>query len=118
MSLPTRQQRALDKIEKTFQARDPRLTSLFATFGRLTAQDAMPAFEQITSRLTRYLQPVLLIPMVAVIMVTSIVLGSLAPGPRCSTFQATRGIAHGKFGPKTTGGCAPTAGKVPVQNRP
>jgi hypothetical protein len=118
MSLPSRQQRALDKIEKTLQARDPRLTSLFATFGRLTSQEAMPAFEQITSRLTRYLQPVLLIPMVAVIMVTSIVLGSLAPGPRCSTWQAARGIAHGQAGPKSAGGCPPPAGKVPVQNRP
>jgi hypothetical protein len=118
MSLPTRQQRALDKIEKTFQARDPRLTSLFATFGRLTSQEAMPAFEQITSRLTRYLQPVLLIPMVAVIMVTSIVLGSLAPGPRCSTLQAARGIAHGQAGAKSAGGCPSTAGKTPVQNRP
>jgi Protein of unknown function (DUF3040) len=118
MSLPTRQQRALDQIEKTFQARDPRLTSLFATFGRLTSQEAMPAFEEITSRLSRILQPVLLIPMVAVIMVTSIVLGSLAPGPRCSTTQAARGIAHGQLVPRSTGGCPSTAGQSPAQNRP
>jgi hypothetical protein len=105
MSLPARQQRALDQIEKIFQARDPRLTSLFAMFAGLTSQEAMPTFEQVTGRLSRVLQPIVLLPMVVVIIVTSIVLGSLAPGPHCNTQQAARGIALGQPAAKSTGGC-------------
>ena len=117
MSLPGRQQRALDEIEKSLESRDPRLTSLFAVFGRLVAQEAMPTLEELTGRLSRLLRPVLLVPMAAVIMVMSIVLGSLAPGPRCSTLQAARGIAHGQASLRSAGGC-PAPATAPVQNRP
>jgi Protein of unknown function (DUF3040) len=51
MSLPARQQHTLDEIELRLLAGDPRLTSMFATFTRLTAPEAMPATEAIRARL-------------------------------------------------------------------
>jgi hypothetical protein len=47
MSLPTYEQKELLRIEQILQSRDPRLKSLFATFTRLTRNEAMPAREQI-----------------------------------------------------------------------
>jgi hypothetical protein len=43
----SQQGRALDRIERTLLADDPRLGSLFAVFTRLTRQEAMPATEQV-----------------------------------------------------------------------
>ena len=106
MSLPTRQQRVLDQIEKTFQARDPWLTSLFATFARLTSHEAMPTWETITGRISRLLRPVVVVPLLLVILAGAVVAGSFIPGPHCSTAQASRGIAHGRASAKSAGGCA------------
>jgi hypothetical protein len=106
MSLPTRQQRVLDQIEKTFQARDPWLTSLFATFARLNSHEAMPASETLTGRLSRFLRPVVVVPLVLVFLAGAVVAGSFIPGPHCSTAQASAGIAHGQVSGKSAGGCA------------
>jgi hypothetical protein len=57
MSLPARQQQALDRIEQTLVAEEPRLGSLFAVFTRLTRHEAMPGTEQVASRLRRLLRP-------------------------------------------------------------
>ena len=43
MSLSARQQRVLDQIERTLQAADPRLASMFAAFSRLAPTQAGPA---------------------------------------------------------------------------
>ena len=97
MSLPARQQRVLDQIETILQARDPALTSMFA----LTAQEAMPKIEELKGRLSRLLQPVMLIPLLAVVIVSSIVAGSFVPGPRCgsvATARATGYVIAGKAG--------------------
>jgi hypothetical protein len=47
MSLPTHEQQQLLGIEQILQSRDPRLKSIFATFTRLTRNEAMPTWEQI-----------------------------------------------------------------------
>jgi hypothetical protein len=47
MSLPTAEQQELLGIEQILQSRDPRLKSIFATFTRLTRNEAMPTWEQI-----------------------------------------------------------------------
>jgi hypothetical protein len=109
MSLPARQQRVLDQIETILQARDPALTSLFATFARLTSQEAMPKIEEIRGWLSRLLQPVLLIPVLAVIIVSSIVVGSFAPGPRCGSAPTARGNGYVIAG--KSGACSPGAGR-------
>jgi Protein of unknown function (DUF3040) len=42
MTLSARQQKVLDQIERTLQAADPHLRSMFMIFTRLTSLDAMP----------------------------------------------------------------------------
>ena len=53
MSLPTRQQRALDRIEKALAHDHPSLGPLFAIFSTLVDQEAMPATERVTTRRRR-----------------------------------------------------------------
>jgi hypothetical protein len=50
MSLPTCQQRILERIEGELAKSDPRLTALFLIFARLTRSEAMPRLEQLTVR--------------------------------------------------------------------
>ncbi len=107
MSLPTRQQRVLDQIETILQARDPVLTSMFATFARLTAHEAMPKIEELKGWLSRLLRPVMLIPLLAVVIVSSIVAGSFVPGPRCGSVATARGTGYVIAG--KSGACSPGA---------
>ena len=92
MTLPARQQRVLDQIEVTLQARDPRLMSLFATFARLTWHEAMPTTEQLGARLSGMLRPVLLIPALLVAMVSIALLASFTTAtPHCPATPVSRG---------------------------
>jgi hypothetical protein len=109
MTLPARQKRVLDQIETILQARDPALTSLFASFARMTSQETMPKIEEIRGWLSRMLQPMLLIPLLAVIIVTSIVVGSFVPGPRCGSAPTPRGTGYVIAG--KSGACSPGAGR-------
>ena len=54
MSLPTGQQRVLEKIEGRLAQSDPRLVSLFTIFTRLTLAEKMPWIEQIRARPVAY----------------------------------------------------------------
>ena len=54
MSLPTDQQRVLERIEGKLAHSDPRLVSLFTIFTRLTLGEKMPWFEQIRVRPVAY----------------------------------------------------------------
>jgi hypothetical protein len=47
MGLPASQRRILEKIENALRGSDPRLTSLFAIFSRLTRDEEMPRVEQL-----------------------------------------------------------------------
>ena len=53
MSLPARQQRMLNRIDRMLRDSDPRLAALFTIFTRLTWDEEMPRLEQIRARLTR-----------------------------------------------------------------
>jgi Protein of unknown function (DUF3040) len=53
VSLPARQQRALDRIERRLVASDPLLHSWFSIFTRLTRDEDMPRIEEVRARLTR-----------------------------------------------------------------
>lgn len=50
MGLPASQRRILEKIENALRGTDPRLTSLFAIFSRLTRDEEMPRIEQLRAR--------------------------------------------------------------------
>ena len=54
MSLPTGQQRVLERIEGRLAESDPRLVSLFTIFTRLTRAEKMPWIEQVRVRPVAY----------------------------------------------------------------
>lgn len=80
MSLPARQQHALDQIESQFEAAEPQLMAMFAAFTKVAVADAMPAREEISRRLPR----VVLVVMMALAVAGAILLGALTGSPRCS----------------------------------
>jgi hypothetical protein len=53
VSLPARQQRTLDRIERRLAVSDPGLLALFAIFTRLTLNEDMPHLEEVRARLAR-----------------------------------------------------------------
>lgn len=84
MSLPMRQRRALNRIEKTLLAGDPGLGSLFAIFARLTWHDVMPRMEQVEPRLRLPLKRSVAIAIALIAVLGVLVLGPLLPGrPMC-----------------------------------
>lgn len=103
MSLPAAQQRILIRIEGKLRDSDPRLSSIFATFGRLTRDEAMPWPEQIKPRpIVDHLMPVttlarrfcrrpaarvralLLLPAAITAMMCALAIASGFPGHRSS----------------------------------
>ena len=54
MSLPPRQQRTLERIERKLVASDPVLHSWFAIFFRLTRDEEMPRIEEVRDRVARF----------------------------------------------------------------
>jgi hypothetical protein len=57
----TRQQRTLDRIDKTLAADDPRLGSMFAIFTTLSLGEPMPETERVSARLKQVLRPAMVI---------------------------------------------------------
>lgn len=53
MSLPARQQRALDGIAESLRSTEPKLAAMFALFTRLCRNEAPPLGEQLTARTGR-----------------------------------------------------------------
>ena len=82
MSLPIAQERTLTSIEQALRSRDPRLSSLFSIFTRLTRQEAMPTIEQIQQRRWRP-QPGAVVLLAVALLVCAIVVGSLSSGGGC-----------------------------------
>jgi len=90
MSLPARQQHALDQIESQFEAAEPKLMAMFAAFTKITVTDAMPAREEISPRLPR----VLLMVVMALTVTGAVLLGTLTGTPRCPRGLSGGRIAH------------------------
>jgi hypothetical protein len=112
MSLPARQQRALDRIEKTLMADDPRFGSLFAIFTRLTWHEAMPGIELAKSGRWHSLRPFAAIAIALIAVASVLMLTLLAPRrPICLTSAAAR---H-SYSSGQTAGCLP--GVVVMQER-
>ena len=100
MTLPVRQQHALNQIEIGLQSGDARLKSLFATFTRLTSLEAMPTIEAICARppgrlVVRLPRPVVLLPILVVALLTAVLLGVLAGSPStCPRAGARQPVAQ------------------------
>jgi hypothetical protein len=89
MSLPGRQQRALDNIEASLQTADPRLSKMFATFTRLTGADEMPLTEAIYQRLPQRV----LACVMALAVASAILVGTLLGGQGCRRAPVRSGTA-------------------------
>ena len=98
MSLPARQQHALDEIELRLLENDPQLKSLFVTFTRLTAPEAMPVTETISARLPR---SAVVIGLLVTAVVGALVAALLTPNPPCPRFPTGR-VAAGPAAVRVT----------------
>jgi hypothetical protein len=86
MSLPARQRRALDRIEKTLLAGDPRFGGLFAVFTRLTWHEAMPGIELVKPGRWQVLRPLAAVALALAAVAGLLALSLIAPGQaRCAT---------------------------------
>lgn len=91
MSLPARQRRALDRIEKTLLAGDPRFSGLFAVFTRLTWHEAMPGIELLKPGRWQVVRPLAAAAVALAVLAGLLALSLIAPGPaRCATAALTR----------------------------
>jgi hypothetical protein len=79
MSLRACEQRALNRIEETLHAGDPRLRSLFMIFSRLTRHQAMPSTEQVTPGPRTSLLRTIAIPIALAAVLSGLIFSSLAP---------------------------------------
>jgi hypothetical protein len=75
----TWERRALDRIEETLHAGDPRLSSLFVIFARLTLHEAMPLTEQISVGLWKSLHVKIAIPITLIGIAGVVMLSWLSP---------------------------------------
>jgi hypothetical protein len=90
MSLPARQQQALDQIESQFEAAEPQLMAMFAAFTRVAKAEAMPVREEIVRRLPR----VVLVCVMALTVIGAVLLGTLVGSPRCQRALSGSRMAH------------------------
>ncbi len=91
MSLTARQQQALDQIEHTLQAADPKLTSMFAAFARLAPAPARPAAEAARGRRAR--RTVMTLIVVISLLGGVLALGAVATGRACPGLSSDQVVA-------------------------
>jgi hypothetical protein len=83
MSLPARQQRALDAIESALEARDPRLTALFTIFTRLIRGQEPTGAERLSRR--GLLFPLLPVAVVMVLLTGLMITLATGSASACGT---------------------------------
>jgi hypothetical protein len=94
VSLPTGQQRVLERIETDLEGCEPRLRSMFAIFTRLTRDDGAPRTEALLPRRRRAIQPRTVMTIALLLgLVTLSVLMAVSSSARHSC-QAAPGV-HG-----------------------
>jgi hypothetical protein len=93
MSLPARQQRLLDRIERTLRATEPHMASKFAIFTRLTKDEGPARTEQLRGfrlPVLRRLRVFGWIPMVFALLFGGALVGGTAHGvTRCGAGRMT-----------------------------
>jgi hypothetical protein len=103
MSLPVGQQRVLDRMEGALRASEPDLTSMYAIFTRLVADEPVYA-EQFARKRMRWVQPgtsmyaIVLIP----VMFAAIIVGALLGGATRSATVCDASYSVGGVSPLAT----------------
>ncbi len=105
MSLPISQQRILDRIEHGLRTHDSRLTSMFATFTRLTRLDEMPEVEQLkpgrrkasarTGRRGAQVRWIAFVPVALVAVLSAVVIGLVVFSTQNQCVPRTALSGHG-----------------------
>jgi hypothetical protein len=91
MSLPPRQQRILNQIEQALQAADPKLKSMFASFGRSARAQPGPAVEVISDRPSR--RTLVIFMMIVVCMLGVLVIGIRSTNSDCPGLSSDQVVA-------------------------
>jgi hypothetical protein len=91
MSLPRRQQRILRQIEQALQAADPRLKSMFASFGRSARARVGPAIEAVSERPSR--RTLVIFMMIIVCMLGVLVVGIRSTNGDCPGLSSDQVVA-------------------------
>ncbi len=111
MSLPAGQQRVLDRIEGALRASEPQLTSMYAIFTRLNADEPVGTERLVRKRL-RWLQQgtalyaVVLLP----VMFAAIIVGALLGGSARSATACEAGYSVGGISPLASKPTCPVPG--------
>lgn len=95
MSLPARQQRALDGIEGALRVSEPRMAAMFAIFTRLTQDDGPAAAERLSQprgRVSAGLRALVLVPVVFAMLITGAVMGGGGHSSGCGVRLAAHGF--------------------------
>jgi Protein of unknown function (DUF3040) len=107
MSLPACQQRILDTIEHALQHGEPRLASMFAMFTRLNTNEGVPRTERLDARTRLSGRGTVLIPLVAMLVLSAVLLAMRAARPACQPSYAQHGAAavhsHSQSCPSVSG---------------
>jgi hypothetical protein len=115
MGLPACQQRVLDRMEGTLRAGEPHLTSMYAMFARLNADEPIGA-ERLTRKRLRWLQPgtamyaIVLIP----VMFAAIIVGALLGGGARSATACEASYSVGGVSPLASRPSCAVSAKVTV----
>jgi hypothetical protein len=91
MSLSRRQQRILNQIEHALLSADPRLKSMFASFGRSARAQAGPAVESISGRPSR--RTLVIFTMVVVCLLGVLVVGIRSTSGDCPGLSSDQVVA-------------------------
>jgi hypothetical protein len=115
MSLPAGQQRVLDRIEDALRASEPHLTSMYATFSRLSAGEPVVT-ERLARKRLRWLQhgtamyAIVLLP----VMFAAVIVGALLGGSARTATACEASYSVGGISPLATRHSCQVSGKVAV----
>jgi len=113
VALPACQQRALDRMEGALRASEPHLASMYAIFGRLSANEPIGT-ERLARKRLRWLQPsttmyaIVLVP----VMFAAIIVGALLGGGTRSSAACEASYSVGGVSPLSTRPSCPVSGKT------
>jgi hypothetical protein len=108
MSLPGRQQRALNQIAQALVAEDPGLGLRFAFFARLTQHEAIPETEQVPRRLQRFLRSATMPPLLAISLINLLAASFLIAASAQVCAAGPNAAAHNSSSLGRTARCQPS----------
>ena len=116
MTLPSRQERILRRADRALSQSDPHLTSMLSIFARLTADETIPAREQLRAPPARAWRVLLRPAAMAIFLVTFAAGGAASAARRAATAcaHASRRCARRVRG---TRAASPAAAALPAARR-